>query len=253
MKLSAYLYFLFAGKQSHVTLSAPYLKNGCAVSLSTGQRAALLLGLIHGEAKGTYSDSLQTGLTPAELRECLDVNPLNWQIEGTQSAHGVLDFLLNEGERTAYEVLRPLLLTLSGKQALERYIRENFCFTDLALYYAGNLSDNVGILQESNVFSVTATDLQKGILAWDMAMVVFIARLSFDAGYLTEHEAWGYIEAAYHRCKTKYFSWHEVAISYLIGEAMHTDNPQTFFCITQKACAALTDPGSPWQEIPLNL
>lgn len=253
MKLLAYLHTLCTGKRSHATLSTPYLKNDCAVSLSAGKRAALLPGLIPGEVKGAYSDSLQTGLTPIELRECLDDNLLHWQIEGTQAAHGVLNFLLDEGERSAYEVLRPLLLTLNGKQVVERYIEENFCFTELALYYARNLSDNVELLQKNNALSITAADLQKSILAWDMAMVVFIARLSFDAGYLTEHDAWGYIEAAYHRCKTKYSSWHEVAISYLIGEAMHADNPRTFFCVTQKVCAALTDAGSPWKEIPLNL
>ena len=251
MKLVAYLHHLFTGNQSCVAVPTPYLRNKRIVPLSALQRAALLPGLINGENKGAYCNSLQTGLNPAQLRECLDDNPLHWQIEGSTAAHGVLNFLLDEGERTAYEVLQPLLLTMKNKRDREKYIEDNFYFTEIALYYAGNLSDNLEILRENTILSLTSADLKKGALAWDMALMVFIARLTFDVGYLTEQEAWGYIETAYQRCKTGFASWQEAAKSYLIGEAMHTDNPLTFLCSTQKVCAALTDAESPWLEVPL--
>jgi hypothetical protein len=45
----------------------------------------------------------------------------------------------------------------------------------------------------------------------------FIARLCYDAKYITEQEAWEYIDAAYEQAQKTFQSWEELAKSYVIG------------------------------------
>jgi hypothetical protein len=64
-------------------------------------------------------------------------------------------------------------------------------------------------------------DIKKyGAAAWDYGRLIFIARLCFDAKYLSQAEAWTYIEQAHQLAFIEFNSWEAYAKSYVIGRAL---------------------------------
>lgn len=49
---------------------------------------------------------------------------------------------------------------------------------------------------------------------------LFLARACCEMGYLTEEEAWSYIDKAYDMAHKEFTSWKEFAMSYVIGRSL---------------------------------
>ena len=80
--------------------------------------------------------------------------------------------------------------------------------------------------------------------------LVLVARCCFDAGYLSEEEAWRYITAAQTACKKHYSTWRELACGYLIGRAMWSGAGTSLDGLMAIADGLLEDNGSPWLAVP---
>ena len=63
-------------------------------------------------------------------------------------------------------------------------------------------------------------DLEKGIIGWDMGLLVSLARASQACGHITKEKAWDYIEQAAKLCSLDLHTAEEIDKSFLLGKAM---------------------------------
>ena len=59
-----------------------------------------------------------------------------------------------------------------------------------------------------------------GVIGWDAGRINFVARACCDMKYISEMEAWNYIDKAYELAHSSFTSWHDMAMSYVIGRAI---------------------------------
>jgi hypothetical protein len=93
-------------------------------------------------------------------------------------------------------------------------------------------------------------DLERyGVEGWDAGRLIFIARLCYDAGYIAEEEAWGYIDSAYKTAHKRFNSWDELAKSYVIGRFLWSGGEAADESMAQLADNLVNEPNSPWQKV----
>ena len=66
-------------------------------------------------------------------------------------------------------------------------------------------------------------DLERGIVGWDMGLLVGLVRSALGSGYITKKEAWRYIEQANTLCADVLHTPEEIDKSFLIGKAMKSE------------------------------
>lgn len=66
-------------------------------------------------------------------------------------------------------------------------------------------------------------DLERGIVGWDMGLLVGLVRSALGSGYITKEEAWRYIEQANTLCTDILHTPEEIDKSFLIGKAMKSE------------------------------
>ena len=201
------------------------LKTGNGKQSENREIAALLVGLIAEKQLFSCPNGIETGWN---FRKAMQYLQDNWSIVHTTSAINTLEYIKYEGERTAYNILLPSFLDANDKNGRRELLGKKFLSLERLEQYSDNLSDCLNPLKENKAVSINATDLQKGILAWDMVQIILIARKSYDAYYFTEKETWKNILFAYSNCLKVFNCWEEVWKSYIIGEAMCNGNNPNF-------------------------
>ena len=81
-----------------------------------------------------------------------------------------------------------------------------------------------------------------------MALLVTIARISFDAKYIEEKEALQYIDTAYKHCRRTFRNWNEIGKSFVLGEAMRKGNDLSFAKTLVLIQIALTQDNGIWNN-----
>ena len=81
-----------------------------------------------------------------------------------------------------------------------------------------------------------------------MGRLVLVTRCCFDAGYITEEEAWRYILNARQASKEQYTSWHDFASGYVTGRAMWSGSNLSLTGIISITQGLLQDEESPWKQ-----
>lgn len=190
-----------------------------AKRLNNKRMQGLLTGLLAGMHSGFYINSLETGVNKTELQELLIASP---RLRNESSVTEMLNFLQDEGDRTAYAILLPHLLISTDKKEWEEIIREQFFGIELFISRTHNLHCFLTIIQRENALLIGKEELKRGILAWDMGLLVNLARIACETQNITEKEAWNYIEFAGEQCKKSFDNWEEVGKSFLLGQAMET-------------------------------
>lgn len=105
-----------------------------------------------------------------------------WDISNPEEAVQTLEWLLSEGNRTKYDEL--LLALKSGQSFTEEEVgKSQECYESAQEAMIKKLS-----------FTNSDFDRVDTIAAWDFDRAVNIARWSYILGYLTEEQAWSYIE-----------------------------------------------------------
>ena len=89
------------------------------------------------------------------------------------------------------------------------------------------------------------------IIAWDFGRYIFLCRTGYDAGFLTEGEAWSRILPAARLLQSAYSSWSEFAADYLVGRnfwnpSTAAENNDIRFYITMMNCP----PYGLWSTVP---
>ena len=220
-----------------------YRRNPVPQGLTEDRLAALGIGAINAEQTSAYWDSLSTGKDPEELRENLADN---YGIDDRTSALETLAWLYGRGHRVYFEAVKGLAAGTADQ--LDTRGLEEEELPRVGEYFS-HLQDAAEDLIEEGFLARRRDLSRRSIAAWDMGRLVLVARCCFDAGYLTEAEAWQYILDAQAECKKHYSSWRELAGGYLIGRAMWSGSGMTLDGLMDIADGLLEDNESPWNAV----
>ncbi|WP_055669226.1 DUF1266 domain-containing protein [Desnuesiella massiliensis] len=131
-----------------------------------------------------------------------------WDIDDKSTAIDTLNWLVEEGHRTdADEVLAVIK---SGDAVSNKQLKSA---VDLCNKATSTMKLKLNFTDEmfKNVKTTTA---------WDSDRLVNVARWCYSADYITEEEAWDYIEKAVAMTKSSLNSWEEYYISFAYGRAI---------------------------------
>lgn len=68
---------------------------------------------------------------------------------------------------------------------------------------------------------VSKEDLKRyGVAGWDAGRICFLARACCEMDYISEADAWRYIDVAYDMAHSAFSSWNDMAMSYVIGRSL---------------------------------
>ncbi len=194
---------------------------------------------------GFDTEQLSTGWDTEEAREYL---LKKWNIKERDLAKELLHYIEQEGERATYQIILPYFLLAEDKENRKKILEERYMAIDRFIRYSDNLSDCLPCLKDTGIFSPEKSDYERGTLAWDMALLVTIARISFDAKYIEEKEALQYIDTAYKHCRKTFRNWNEIGKSFVLGEAMRKGNDLSFANTLVLIQIALTQDNGVWNN-----
>jgi type II secretory pathway pseudopilin PulG len=214
--------------------------------ITTLESKKILTGALYAEQQGAFLNTLKADIG-SKLYTILGEW---WSINGRDSAVETLDYLRDKG--FAYYFPTVCKASQAGSdEAIKAIIIENMTTqedAEKAYSQTCNLKESINQLKELKIIN-HADDIEKlGVEGWDAGRLIFIARLCCDAKYITEDEAWEYIDAAYALAQSKFNSWAEIAKSYIIGRFLWNGSD------ANDGMAALAEdlinkPGSPWQQV----
>jgi hypothetical protein len=217
-------------------------------TLSPQQQKAINVGAINGEQTGSYINSLTTGQNKEDLKAGLAEW---WGITDRESAMNTISWLLNDGHRSYYEKLRPLLKEVPAGQKAKRIAMLSQLFED-----TGKAGDFLQHLEETEEqlkkegFVASETDWELGVIGWDTGRAVNVIRMSYDAGYISEAAAWDAIAYAAKLTYEQLDSWKDLGKSYAIGRAMWSGKGMTLDGIFSIIKGLGKDAESPWMLTP---
>lgn len=211
------------------------------------QYRKLALGAIYSEQQTAFINSLTTGLESAMIRTRLTDW---WGIQSRQDALSTLDYLHKKGFRF---YTKAVLEAHAAPQDSQLAILENHFQDDEDLQKAWsqlqNLKETVDELKADKIIH-NLLDIRKlGSCGWDAGRLVFVARLCFDAKYISEEEAWEFIDAAHQLAINEFHSWEDYAKSYVIGRALWGGMNSFNSGIAAIAEYLLEKPESPWVQL----
>lgn len=171
------------------------------------------------------SETLKEGLSSA------------WDVSNTEEAVQTLEWLLTEGHRAKYDQL--LLALQAGQSFTEEEVGKS-----LECYKSA---------QEAMMKKLTFTESDfnrvNTMAAWDFDRAVNIARWSYILGYLTEEQAWGYIERAADSASHIFQTWKDYFVSFAFGRAIAYEGD--IYDIIWNGKELLKDEGSIWNEFSI--
>jgi Protein of unknown function (DUF1266) len=221
-----------------------FRKQAGGSTLDAERLTALSVGLINAEQLTATTDSLTTGIDAQRLSEGLAEN---WQITSQTSARQTIEWLLNAGHRALYPDALSILQSHEPAdwQAVAASRSDQ---PEQLLSFIENLAETRKSLQDEGFLS-SDKDLARGILAWDMARAITLARAAYDLRYMSESEAWTVIRHAAGAVFQEFSSWEELAKSYIIGRAMWAGESVMLDGLMTIARDCLTEGESPWKRL----
>jgi hypothetical protein len=182
-------------------------------------------------ARGFYLNCMPTGVERERLSAILTTH---YHCADADGVTGLMEFLVNEGDRVAYQIMVPYLLSTESIDEFEEIIHRRFFGVERFVTQGKNLYNFVKYAEERRDPIIWYNDIQRGIAAWDMGQLVCLARLAREWGYIGQEEAWRYIEQANAICRETLRTREEIDKSYLLGSTMKSDKidewDQMLFC-----------------------
>lgn len=176
-----------------------------------------------------------------------------WSINNTEEAIDTLDYLQNKGFRFYFETILKAYNT-TDKEEQKAIIIEGFDENEedyeediqKAYNQLMNLQETWDELTEHKIISNRDELIKYTNRGWDYGRLTFLSRLCFDAGYISEKEAWTYIDNAYRQAMENFDSWESFAKSYIIGRGMWGGKESANVGIMSIAEQLLQKENSPW-------
>jgi hypothetical protein len=206
------------------------------------KRFALAVGAINGEQLTANVDSLETGVERQRLVQGLSES---WDITSSETARSTLDWLLAEGHRGYFA---DVVAIARGPKNTWNLAAQRFEEPDRVLEYVEHWAESEQELRAAGMLT-SEQDIARGISSWDFGRAINVARMAFDAGYLSRDEAWGVIERAAALAKPLFSSWDELGRSYILGRAMWSGSGMTLDGLIEITKKLSIDAESPWTEL----
>jgi hypothetical protein len=214
--------------------------------LTTLESKKILTGAMYADQQGAYLNTLKADIG-GKLYTVLGEW---WGINGRDTAVETLDYLRDK----AYAYYFPTVYKAfeagsdDGRKALIVAAMTTQEDAEKAYSQTINLLESVDTLKNLNVINHTGDVEKYGVVGWDVGRLIFIARLCYDAKYISEQEAWEYIDAAYAQAQKTFNSWDELAKSYVIGRFIWKgkDADDGMDAIANDL---LSKPKSPWTQV----
>lgn len=185
--------------------------------LGNERKKGLRIGYMEAALDGFYLNSMDTGVHPQKLSRLLSED---FHCTDTESTTGLFQFLINEGDRVSYQIMLPYLLSTSNICEFEEIIHKRFFGVERFVQQGKNLYKFVKYTEVRRDPIIWINDLERGIIGWDMGLLVGLVRAALSCGYITKEEAWEYIGQASALCAENLRTPEEIDKSYLLGRAM---------------------------------
>jgi hypothetical protein len=229
-------------------------------TLSNEQQHALSVGSIMRIARGEVVNALTSNDDDAYL--IADTIKNQWDVYDHDSAIHTLDWLKNEGHRDIYIAVKqitettewylaedsirtglPLMINIdtSDEEAAEGVMRRALSFYD-------NMKQIIRINKNSDEGPLSYPET---ISSWDYGRLVNMSCWSYECGYITEDEAWSYINFALEQVKKDYRSWSEYAETYLFGRKVWNIDDELYDSMEEIVHLLLNADNSPWKRYNL--
>ncbi|MDO4729405.1 MAG: DUF1266 domain-containing protein [Bacteroidota bacterium] len=232
-------------------LSSIYLNKNATENQEQYRKIAI--GALYSEQQTAYINSLKTGLAKSDIKKLLSKW---WDISNTIQAKDTLNYLQEKGFRYYFNVVLKAYdetdnkeqehIILSGFDQNSQTYEED---TQKAYQQLIHLQETWQELLQNNIISTKEELLRYGNIGWDCGRLVFLSRLCFDVGYISENEAWDYINRAYELATQNFDTWEEFSKSYVIGRGMWGGKGCYNETIMNIAQELLKNPKSPWVQL----
>lgn len=194
-----------------------------STTLNSKRKKGLRISYLASSLQGFFLNSLDTGCNSQILTELL-ANNLNFK--DNSSTIQSFEFLINEGDRSSYNIFLPFLVASKTAESFEINLRKRFLGIEQFINYGNNLYHFLKYIESTNTLSISTKDLHKGILGWDMGQLVCLVRAAQDKRLINKKKAWEYIELASEKCNITFQCSNETYISFVIGYAMKTNKKE---------------------------
>ncbi|PIE84308.1 MAG: hypothetical protein CSA07_02915 [Bacteroidia bacterium] len=147
-----------------------------------------------------------------------------WEVSSAEEVRKLLEKRLS-AQTSSYMPLIYAAFNLEGKDQagfLYRASERNQGLNDLLLELTNNLTATYPGLESRGIVSSRADIMRYGLVGWDTRHACMIARAAYEIGYLSERDAWDYINRAQRMARKAFTSWHDFAMSCLISNAVFT-------------------------------
>jgi len=217
------------------------------------------VGAIYSQQQSAFLNSLETGL---EKEKIMNIVENWWGLNNAEEALAKLEYLDKKGFAYYFPTVWDAFLT-NDEEEKKQIILDSFgdggllpeeeVIEDLDKAYAQqyNLTETYQELLDDEVIRKREDIKQYGVIGWDCGRLNFLARLCYDAGYISEEQAWNYINKAYYLAKRTFTTWEDFGKSYVIGRAMWGGADSDNSGIAEIAKHLWSDPKSPWTNMPL--
>lgn len=218
-----------------------FYENPNAQPLTAEQQFSISLGQVIGEQNNYFVNSLLA----AEDRDSHKKSLKKWWgIDDKASAHEILASRSREGHRALFNELVDLFLQYDGDTDK---LDKNGADYEVLVEYFDKVNDVLDTEEGQEWFPNIYTDFQVKCNAWDVGRMVFVARTCYTLGYITEAEAWQYINYVTEIAKQSFNGWRNYAKSYLLGRAFWGGNNYDDFGSFANVVEMLVeDEDSPW-------
>lgn len=214
-----------------------------APPLSPERAFGLAVSAILTELNGQRHDCLLGDMPGYSLKAQMNkVLSSYWDVSNSQAIYETLQWLSEKGHRTEYEAMHEAM-------SKSNCISEPLQLLDKKVVEKMSAGERKGF--ERKVACVAKYGGQHpSILAWDLCRLVSVARFGAGAEYLTEAEAWKWIDDAALRLKAAFSSWRELSENYLVGREFWGDPAaREQVEIIQKMLLDKDNSMSPWNRI----
>ena len=215
-------------------------------TLTDEQYKKIAIGALYASQQGAYQNSIKTGIA-YELPKILGEW---WGIENTTDAKNELDYLLNKGFRYYFPFVWQAY-QLDDPEKQDEIFQKNMTSQedyDKVNIQLQNLIETYYELVEYKVISSKEDIKRYGVTGWDAGRICFLARACCEMCYISEAEAWEYIDKAYEMAHNEFSSWKELAMSYIIGRALWGGKKSYNSVMKDNAEELLTSDKSPWTK-----
>ncbi|WP_413558691.1 DUF1266 domain-containing protein [Bdellovibrio sp. HCB209] len=182
--------------------------------------------------------------------DCIEILQDFWGVKSREDVLKNLEDIRQQGHRVKFNVLRGIV---PAEGDLDGHTLEKF-----KQVFSFDFTEDQPVELTTEDYKKLAQWFQRthkflrepGILAWDAARFVHLARLGFVAGYIDDNEAWAEILKMAPIADGKFDSWMDFAQSFLIGRTFWSgsEDPQM-----KTICERLLGhPASPWNFYPLS-